>query len=112
METLTFVPDFPFKEKTNFKTLKSTFESGHTQTRAKWNSPLKSWDILASNRSKTEVDDLLSFFSDRKGCFESFLWENPNDSLTYTVRFSNDSIVFSKTTANNYKVAFSLEEVK
>lgn len=47
-----------------------------------WNSALKS----------TELASISNFFIARKGAYESFSWVNPEDSVTYTVRFEEDLI--------------------
>lgn len=82
-----------YTERVEFKTLISKYESGSEQRRAKWAYPLRRF-ILQFEMSdwQTEAEEIFNFFIARKGSFEAFEWDNPNDNKTYTVRFEEDFI--------------------
>lgn len=45
-----------------------------------------------SKLTEAEVNAIKDFYVARKGSFEAFYWVNPEDNVTYTVRFSEDLI--------------------
>jgi hypothetical protein len=55
----------------------------------RWSFKLR-WKILV----KADADAIRDFFIARKGAFESFDWLNPEDGITYKVRFFMDLINF------------------
>lgn len=48
-----------------------------------------------SKLKATELASISDFFIARKGAYESFSWVNPEDSVTYTVKFEEDLINIS-----------------
>ena len=112
MAVLNAIPDFVFEEKIDFETLVTKFENGVEQRRAKRNAPIRNWTLQFHNRTTAEITDIKSFFLARKGSYESFTWENPNDSVEFSVRFDSDNFVFTKKASDIYDCSFSLTEVK
>lgn len=109
MEKFTWEAYNVYTEKIDFKTLVSKYESGAEQRRAKWAYPLRSF-VLQFEMSdwETEAEEILNFFIARKGSFEAFQWDNPNDGATYTVRFLEDFLNLARFA---YKL-YSLGEIR
>lgn len=93
MEKFTWEAYNVYTERPQFRTLISKFESGYEQRRAKWTYPQRTF-VLQFEMSdwQTEAEQILNFFIARKGSFEAFEWDNPNDNITYRVRFAEDFI--------------------
>lgn len=94
MSDFNWLPDFVFEETLEYKTLISEFENGSEQRRRKWSRPHKKWQLRFSNKTKQEMEAVRSFYANRYGAFLPFVWENPNDGVSYTVRFGSDSFKF------------------
>ena len=67
-------------KKKSYQTLVSEAESGKEQRRSKWNSPLRTFNLVFTNRPKSEVQTLEAFFDARKGAYDSFYFKNPDDN--------------------------------
>ena len=91
MSDFNFRPDYTVEETVSFKTLVSEFENGAEQRRRKWDTPQRKWSLKFYSRRTAETNEIKSFFLSKSGAFLSFTWTNPNDSLEYRVRFSEDS---------------------
>ena len=112
MATFPLTPDFVFKQGTKFNTVVSEFESGVEQRRAKWSGDLKEFDCMFNNRIKSDFTTLQSFFEAREGKLDTFDFVNPEDSLTYTVRFDDDTLSITHQTALIYSFKVKLKEVR
>jgi len=112
METFPLVPDFVFKQKTDFNTVVSEFENGTEQRRAKWSSDLKTFECEFDNRPKSDFTTLQAFFEARQGKYEAFEFTNPLDDVTYTVRFDTDTLQVDHKTALIYSFGCKLKEVR
>lgn len=111
MSDFAWTPTFPLEERVIDKTIKSQFESGHTQTRRKWSAVLRAWTLRFNNVvAATEV--AVKAFYATKGAHTSFTWTNPNDSVEYTVRFVEDSLVSVMVGYQLYDIELQLEEVR
>lgn len=62
------------------RTLVTPFESGKEQRRAKWSAPIRSFDLIYNGRTHTRMQELWTFYKDRQGAYDTFYFENPNDS--------------------------------
>jgi len=87
-------------ESIQFRTLITLFESGREQRRSK-GTPRRRW-TLRFRKDQVDADAIWSFYVDRRGAYEAFLWTNPIDGRTYTVRFEQD--ILSRTVM--WKVLF------
>lgn len=93
MEKFTWEAYNVYTERVQFKTLKSEFESGAQQRRAKWAYPLRMFVLQFQMADwEIEAEQILNFFIARKGSYEAFEWDNPNDNQTYKVTFAEDFI--------------------
>lgn len=70
----------PFDEELNFNTLVTPFEDGKEQRRQKWSQPKRLYTISLRGKNKTDEDALWSFYQARAGAFDTFYFENPNES--------------------------------
>lgn len=112
MSEFTSLPDFVFEETLEYKTLVSEFENGVEQRRRKWENPIRKWRLRFKNRTKADMQAVRDFFAGKYGSFTAFTWTNPNDSVEYTVRFSDDSFKFTMKAHEVYDFEFDLIEVK
>lgn len=87
-------------EELESSTLISQFQFGPEQRRQK-GPPRRRWR-LRFRKDQVDADAIWSFYVDRRGAYEAFLWTNPIDGRTYTVRFEQD--ILSRTVM--WKVLF------
>ena len=85
------VPDFTMNVSRQFNVLTSRFANNVRQTRLVTTKQPKRFKLVFVNRSKKFFNYVDSFLSDRNGSYESFTWECPLDSVTYTVHLEGDS---------------------
>lgn len=105
-------PDTLLEENPKFKTLVSEFENGFEQRRAKWSSDLRTFKLVFTNRTDSEMETVRDFYLSKLGSYSSFTWTNPNDSVEYTVRFKEDSFNFIKKAYLVYDFSFEFVEVR
>lgn len=72
--------DSPFDEDLLYKTALSPTEGGKEYRYQKWQVPKRTWKIIADARTPAESGALWRFYQRRKGAYDTFLFENPNDS--------------------------------
>ncbi len=111
MATWSLTPDFNWEETPEFHTLVSQMESGFEQRRNKWSASRRKFRLVFTNRSKTDYETARDFFLARKGAYEAFDWTNPNDSVSYSVRFDGDSFKFINKAYNVYAFECTFIEV-
>ena len=111
MADFTYTPDFVVVENKEYRTLVSKFENGAEQRRGKWNSPLHSFKLQFKNRPHAEMENIKTFFSNKEGALTPFTWENPIDSIEYTVRFKEDSLIVELIAYQLYNIALEFIEV-
>lgn len=87
-------------EELESSTLISQFQFGPEQRRQK-GPPRRRWR-LRFRKDQVDADAIWSFYVARRGAYEAFLWTNPIDGRTYTVRFEQD--ILSRTVM--WKVLF------
>jgi len=112
MSEFSYNCDFPVEETVMQKTVVSEFENGFEQRRQKWANPLRSFNLVFSCRTKTEMENVRNFFTTKKGALTSFTWTNPNDSVEYTVRFKEDSFKYQQISYRIYDFELELIQVK
>jgi len=66
---------------------------------------------LRFRKGQVDAETIWNFYVARKGSFESFLWTNPLDGRTYTVRFEQDNLTRTVLWRAVYETGLSLIEV-
>ena len=93
-------------------TVKTAFEAGYVQTRARFTRERESWTLGWMGITSAEFRTFTSFVVSVKGAADSFTFVDPVDAAsTYLVRFRDDSIQWMRLDNNRYRVMFTLEEV-
>ena len=109
-------PLVPLKEKVIRSTVRSgeSERGGYIQTRERWSSAKREWEIRYRLLSSADVSTLDTFFTDTaKGGAVSFTWTHPMTAVDYTVRFKEDTLEWETPTGGSDKrsVRFTLQEV-
>ena len=71
------IPIYPLELSSEWKNLKSDFESGTEQRRQVWSFPKRSVKLEFKPLQQTEIDTLWNFFQARKGSLEPFWFFRP-----------------------------------
>jgi len=111
MPDFILAPDYVFDENPQYLTLVSQFENGAEQRRAKRANAITEYRLIYKNRSQDDLDTVTTLFNAKKGALTSFTWTHPISGATKTVRFKEDSLVYSNTNYLIYNFEFSLIEV-
>lgn len=74
------VPDFVFEPADQFRTLISEMESGKEQRRSMWSAGLAQFLVRKRFVSTANIQTLRSFFKARKGAYDLFWFDNPDDN--------------------------------
>lgn len=85
-----FTANKVYDDEIEFYTLVTKFESQREQRRGK-GSPRRRFSLVFEKK-ETDADAIRSFFEDRKGRLEPFLWEHPRTGEEITVRFDIDKL--------------------
>lgn len=72
--------DTPFDEDYIFNTVLSQSEGGREYRYDLWQYPKRAFAFALSARNASEVETLWEFYRDMRGNYDSFYWENPNES--------------------------------
>lgn len=91
MSDFTYSVDSVIEEDIGYATRVSSFENGVEQRRSVRSSSIRKFSLNFQNRTQAEMEQIRDFFIAKLGQLTSFTWTNPNDSVEYTVRFSEDS---------------------
>lgn len=86
-------PNYVFTESSEVTTNIIQFESGK-EARYSKGSPRREFTLNYSNMDETTRDAIIAFLQARSSSTDSFSWENPNDSVTYTVRLKESAITY------------------
>lgn len=105
-------PDLPVKVINRHKTLISEFSGGAEQRRSQWANPLREFQLTFANRTKAEYDLFDAFLLLKKGPLTAFTFENPNDGVTYNVRFKTDDVEAAMVAYEIFSWQCNLLEVK
>ena len=89
--------------------LRSELINGMSITRARYSRILRKWSLKWNALSDTELDTLLTFYSQVRGGSASFAWSDEFGN-TYTVRFVTE-IKHNSVSGIHSSVSFDLEEV-
>jgi len=87
------IPIYPVKEQIEFKTLVSEAELPYRQKRSAWgNISRRIWNLQYNHLIPAKINILWNFYVARRGAFESFTFNNPNDGQNYTASFAQDGM--------------------
>lgn len=81
----------PFEETITFRTLIAG-GAGKEQRDTAWTAPKRLFRLTYGALTKTDCDTLWDFYDSQKGTYGTFTFVNPLDSVSYTVRFKNDTM--------------------
>jgi len=90
MATFSYMPYWVYEYTTDHNVLISTFESGREQRRYKGVRPRK-WKLVFRQVPST-INNIVSFFNDRKGAYEEFTWTPPGATSSIRARFESNSL--------------------
>jgi len=79
-----------FREKPKKRQIKTTFESGHVQSRAGATQMKREFTIGWPSMSRTDYDSLVTFFESYQGTVFNFT--HPITSVVYSVRFMENEL--------------------
>ena len=74
-ETFPITPEFVWVEQASYNTLKTEFESGHVQLRAKWPKARRRWILNWNTATPDEAEQLRAFARDMLGAATPFWYE-------------------------------------
>ncbi len=103
--------DYALEEATGSPVDIHVFESGKEQRRLKQTNLRRSWNLVFNNISLTQINDMKAFFQLQLGSYGTFSWDNPIDSVTYTVRFIDDGFSYQRIIDNVYNLNIGLMEI-
>jgi phage-related protein len=103
-------PSYPITERNEDSVIRSDFEGGYVQTRARYTRVRKIWQISYNLLSTTNKNLISAFVDTVQGGADSFTWTNPIDSANYQVRFQAPP-TYSHTQYERWDVKFTLEQV-
>jgi phage-related protein len=103
-------PDYPITEQFENSVIRSNFDGGYVQTRARFSRIRKQWSISYNNLTLANKLLITNFVATVNGGADSFTWVNPADSQSYSVRFQNPPISTLSSFAR-WNVKFVLEQV-
>jgi phage-related protein len=97
-------------ETTEDPVVRSEFESGIVQTRARYTRMRGTWALGWANMWGPDYRTLLDFYRQMKGGALSFSWTHPRNDTTFEVRFKGE-LNAKHTVMDFWNVALTLEQV-
>ena len=94
-------------------TIRSQYDGGYVQTRARFTNIKRRWNVHYTMMSQTNKNTIRTFEAARKVGAESFSWTNPENGNSYTVRFL-EPVVYRPINNMGYlywDITFILEQV-
>lgn len=92
--------------------IKSQFESGYAQTRARTTRTLHRWHLTWELLTDADYATLKAFFTDTAMAQAvAFTWTHPLTSVAYTVRFAADELEAAPVYPNHWQAEIDIEEV-
>ena len=79
---------YPILEQLEDAVIRSKFEGGYVQTRALYSRIRKTWSIVYHYVPTADKVIIDTFVNTVQCGADSFTWTNPQDNVTYTVRFT------------------------
>jgi hypothetical protein len=102
-------PDFGFRETVYKPQIRQESEANYVQSRPRSTRAVKRWELTWSLLSEADYQTLLAFFTAYQG--SSFVWIHPVSAVSYTCRFSADTLESEIMTAGWRKVSCPIEEL-
>lgn len=84
-------PSYTYEEDIGYRTNILAMEDGGEQ-RNSYGTARRIFILYFDKVTETIKDSIVAFYDARYGRYESFDWVNPNDNVTYTVRFVPESL--------------------
>ena len=72
--------DEPYEESIAYNTITSSANGGREYRYQKWLYPKRAFSISLKARDRTEVNNIYDFYQRRDGAYDTFYFENPNES--------------------------------
>jgi phage-related protein len=111
------MPDYPnvqlpsgCEEVTENPAIRTEFETGIVQTRARYTRARRTWQISWEYMRGADYRVLRNFFAQMYGGSLSFNWTHPTENTVFNVRFLNE-IRASNQSYDFWNVSMTLEEV-
>jgi len=112
MDKFIWIPDNTIETEVQFDTIVSEFDLGYEERINRRDIPLNRFVLYFKNRAQSEILEIRDFFKTQKGKTKAFYWENPDDSVLYTVRFDTDSLKDTRKAFNVYDMSFPFMEAR
>ena len=109
METFSFAPDYSWQIAFGHEVLVTEFESGKEQRRYK-RRKAREWQLSFSGKWDV-LKNVVSFWNERKGPFEVFLWNVPDSGETITARFKEEDLNVPRNGLKRGSLQLTLREV-
>jgi len=110
MADYTITPSYIYNEEINNRTQIISMEDGG-ENRNSYGAPRRTFILNYDRITKTIKDSIVTFFTARIGRYETFNWLNPNDSITYIVRFIDETLETEEIVDDVWNVKLKLFEV-
>ena len=110
MSTFAYEPQYVYTETGGFHTTVHLMENGK-EIRYTKGSSRREFNLVFSSYDETGKDNIYNFFVAQSGSLEKFDWVNPNDSVTYNVRFKEGSLVTEEVDYQLYNINLTFVEV-
>ncbi len=104
------IPGFPIVESKYYDVLVTNIP-GKERTRRRHNNPIRSWRLTYYAIHDGDCKYLWDFFNARKGRLESFTFVHPESEVSYTARFSDDTLKREEIGNNLFNATIELREV-
>ena len=111
MSDLTISPEFPITKRPTFSTLNTRFENGVEQSRPRRLNVINEWDLVYRNRPASDQAALIALNIAKYDAAIPFTWDNPEEGVTYTVRFKEGSFQQQLKMYNLWDIQFTLVQV-
>ncbi len=109
-DEFTEVPDAVLTHSVNYNTIKTNTDFGKERLRNKWVTPRNKFTLQFYMATEDIMISIRDFFIN-KGNFDTFIWTNPVDELSYMVRFVSDKININYAGYDYYNIQFDFIEV-
>lgn len=110
MATFTDNPSYIFTEIIGHRTNILTMEDGGEQ-RNSYGTARRIFSLNFDRVTETVRDSILAFYDARTGRFGTFDWVNPNDNVTYTVRFVPESLEIEEIDFEMWNISLQFIEI-
>lgn len=102
-------PDYGLEEDHYKPQIRTEFEGNYVQSRARATRSINRWNLTWALLLEADFQTLLTFFDTNLG--SSFTWVHPVTSVSYTCRFSQDTLKSTINLDGYRNVSCMIEEV-